>query len=85
MEKIDGGWAVAAGFALTDLSGFEVWVRYLALGGWMDRPHLDSYLRGDELWPAVEHDVVTHVLNEALGDLGIGFAVANAAEVIGAT
>jgi hypothetical protein len=81
VENVDGGLALAAGFARVKLSGFEVWTRYLVLGGGMSRLRLAGYLAGEELWPANEHDIATDALNEALRDSGIEFTVAHAAEI----
>jgi hypothetical protein len=78
---VDGGSALAVGVALTELTARAVWVRYFELGGALSRVRLDAYLTGSELWPAQEHDIASHALNEALWDSGVGSAVAYAGEL----
>jgi hypothetical protein len=78
---VDGGAALAAGFALTELTLATAWARYHELGGRLSRLRLDAYLAGSEAWPALEHDIASHALNEALWDSGLGSAVPYASEL----
>ena len=82
VEIIDGGVVLATGFALTELSGFEVWARYVRHGGAMTRLSFGNYLSGDEQWPVIEHDIARYVINAELRERGIGFVVASAAEIV---
>jgi hypothetical protein len=48
----------------------ELWWRYVGLGGNLQRDALVDYLSGTASWPAFEHNVLAHVLNERLWELG---------------
>ena len=49
----------------------DLWCRYLILGGTAHRDGLIVYLTGTADWPAREHNILAHTLNEYLWDLGL--------------
>jgi hypothetical protein len=51
-----------------DLSVFELWVEYFALGGLSDAPTLDAYLRGDKSATDVDHNLIAQALNETFAE-----------------
>lgn len=51
-----------------DLSVFELWVAYFALGGLSDAPTLDAYLRGDKSATELDHNLIAQALNETFAE-----------------
>ena len=56
---------------LADLTPTELWWRYIGLGGSRSPEALGAYLKDAIAWPATEHNVLAHALNERLWDLGV--------------
>lgn len=56
-------------FCRTGLGRREVWLRYLSLGGNADEVWVEGQLSGVLQLPPGEHNVLAHVVNEALDDL----------------
>jgi hypothetical protein len=56
---------------LGSLGVADLWCRYLILGGTAHRDGLIDYLTGTADWPAREHNILAHTLNEHLWDLGL--------------
>ena len=52
------------------LPSTDLWWRYVALGGNRGQPALTAYLAGTTGWPASEHNILAHALNEGLWDAG---------------
>jgi hypothetical protein len=52
------------------LSYMDLWIDYFALGGNLDADQLALYLRGDRSVTKLEHNVLTHALNERFQDRG---------------
>ena len=52
------------------LSPIELWTRYFALGGTLDLTGTDAYLNGLVDVEDIDHDILTHVLNESYSDRG---------------
>lgn len=48
----------------------ELWLHYIDVGGNRPRPALAADLAGTATWPAAEHNVLAHALNEFLWDSG---------------
>jgi hypothetical protein len=55
-----------------DLSHYDLWVRYVGLGGNRDAFAVRSYLTGHGRFSDSDHDHLTAALNEALIDTGEG-------------
>jgi hypothetical protein len=56
---------------LGSLAVADLWGQYLILGGTAPRDGLIDYLDGIADWPAHEHNILAHTLNEHLWDLGL--------------
>lgn len=76
MKSVRAGLALAAGFAMTDLTVQDLWGRYVARGGSHTRYELACYLGGDGMWNAHEHDVAAHVINDYTSGHGMPDPVA---------
>jgi hypothetical protein len=61
----------ACAWRLGSLTPADLWGKYLALGGTAHRDGLTDYLNGTAAWPACEHNILAHTLNEHLWDLGL--------------
>jgi hypothetical protein len=73
MSRSHAGRILAMGVAFTDLDLFDLWGRYLALGGSHSCADLDEYLRGGgQEWSDFEHDIAAVAVNEETYDLGLG-------------
>ena len=48
----------------------DLWWRYIDLGGIYPQSALAAYLAGTTAWPAIEHNMLAHALNERLWDTG---------------
>jgi hypothetical protein len=48
-----------------------LWWQYLTLGGTAHRDGLIDYLNGTAAWPAREHNILAHTLDEHLWDLNL--------------
>jgi hypothetical protein len=68
MSDVQAGTALATGLAMTDLTVWELWLRYLGLGGKQAYGDLQTYLAGETGWSATEHDVAAQALNEYFSD-----------------
>ena len=55
---------------LGSLAPADLWGKYLILGDTAHRDGLTDYLTGTAAWPAGEHNILAHTLNEHLWDLG---------------
>lgn len=53
----------------SELTVTQLWVGYLALGGWCDLFTVDAFLHGLVLLPPAQQDVLATVINEQLDDL----------------
>ena len=53
----------------TELTPAELWLRYFALGGAADPAHVENYLRGGLLLPAVQADLLAQAVNERFDEL----------------
>jgi hypothetical protein len=51
------------------LSVSELWLRYFALGGDAGEIELDAYLNGAIAFPALQHDLLAHAINERLDEI----------------
>lgn len=47
----------------------QLWVRYAALGGVVDRVEIDAFLSGMLTLDPLQQDVLAHAVNERLDDL----------------
>jgi hypothetical protein len=56
---------------LGSLAPADLWGKYLILGDTAHRDGLTDYLTGTAAWPAGEHNILAHTLNEHLWDLGL--------------
>ena len=56
---------------LADVTVYELWLRYFALGGTATRADLGALLRGEHEFNAGQHHVLVHALNERFGELEI--------------
>jgi hypothetical protein len=81
MDVLGGGAAVASGLGMSDLSPYELWVRYLALSGCHSLQELENYVNGLSVWTAHEHDVAAQALNEYFSARGMDHPVAYAEEL----
>ena len=54
-----------------DLSLYDLWVRYVGVGGTHDAAGIRSYLAGRDSFSDGDHDQLVLSLNEALADAGI--------------
>jgi hypothetical protein len=61
----------ACAWRLGSLTQADLWGKYLTLGGTAHRDGLTDYLTGTAAWPAREHNILAHTLNEHLWDLGL--------------
>jgi len=52
------------------LSPIELWTRYITLGGNLDLTSTDAYLNGLVDVEDIDHDILTHALNESYSDRG---------------
>jgi hypothetical protein len=58
------------------LSRAELFIRYFALGGAVERRRIDAFLDGrTEGLARVEYDMLVHALNEGFSDLGLDHPV----------
>lgn len=48
----------------------DLWWHYVDLGGTRTQPALAAYLARTMTWPAAEHNLLAHALNEFLWDSG---------------
>ena len=62
--------ALARANARTGLDMWELWLRYVALGGNADNVEVDGYLQGLLLATPGEHNVLACAYNERLDELG---------------
>jgi hypothetical protein len=53
-----------AAFRQTNLSLYELWLRYVGLGGNAGEEEVDAYLYSSLLLPAFERDMLSHAVNE---------------------
>jgi hypothetical protein len=81
MRTLTAGTSLVTGLAMTRLGLRTFWLRYAALGGSCAPHELVGYLDGELEWPAPEHDVAAHALNEYCAEMGLGHPVAYADEV----
>jgi hypothetical protein len=58
------------GLSELQLNPMDLWLRYFALGGKLDATTVDAYLNGLVDVADIDHDVITHVLNELYTDQG---------------
>jgi hypothetical protein len=56
--------------AVTDLSVFELWLRYATLTGTADCVEIEGYIAGLTTLPDHEHNVLAVAVNECLSQLG---------------
>ena len=61
--------ALAAGYAHTDLTLEQLWVRYFSLGGTGDLTEVDAHLHGVAALPLNQYDLLAHAVNERLDEL----------------
>jgi hypothetical protein len=54
------------------LSHYDLWVRYLGVGGTHDASGVRSYLNGHDTFTDADHDHLAVALNEAFIDAGNG-------------
>lgn len=52
-----------------NLSIDELWLAYFALGGEAGKVEIDAYMNGLMIFPALQHDILAHAVNEHLGEL----------------
>jgi hypothetical protein len=64
--------ALREAFALAGEGVDEVWLAYAGLGGDHTSAELGAYVSGTGHWPAMETNILAHVLNELLIERGIG-------------
>ena len=57
---------------LLGLSHYDLWVRYIGVGGTHDAHGIRSYLTGRNTFSDADHDHLTIALNEAFVDAGNG-------------
>ncbi len=57
-----------AAFRQTSLSLYELWLRYVELGGNAGEEEVDAYLYSSLLLPAFERDMLAHALNEFISE-----------------
>ena len=57
--------------AMSGLGRFEMWVRYFALGGSASPLELDAFFNESLEFTDLEHDIVSHALNERLLEMGL--------------
>jgi hypothetical protein len=81
MDALGGGAALASGLGMSDLSPYELWMKYLALSGSHSLRELVNYLNGLSEWTAHEHDVAAQALNEYFAARGMDHPVAYAEEL----
>ena len=53
------------------ISLYDLWVRYIGVGGTHDAAGIRSYLAGRDTFSDGDHDRLVLTLNEALADAGI--------------
>ena len=54
---------------LAEVTAYDLWLRYFALGGTASRADLGALLRGEVEFGADQYDVVAHALNERFAEL----------------
>ena len=57
-----------AAFRQTSLSLYELWLRYVGLGGNAGEEEVDAYLYSSLLLPAFERDMLAHAVNEFIAE-----------------
>lgn len=55
---------LVAAYEQAELTLWELWVRYFALGGTAPLPDVHAHINGAETLGTVEHDTLVHALNE---------------------
>ena len=69
-----------AGRQLAGLTLDQLWLAYLALGGFAPRDKLRRELAGSVPLSANEHDLIAHTINERFMDLGANHPIAYRAD-----
>jgi hypothetical protein len=57
--------------AMSGLGRFEMWVRYLALGGQASPLELDAFFNESLVFGHIEHNILSMALNERLIEVGL--------------
>jgi hypothetical protein len=81
MDVLNAGAAIRAGLALSGLSLSDLWLRYIGMSGTHTLDELRSYVCGDAIWTAIQHDIAAQALNDYFTDHGLDHLVAYANEL----
>jgi hypothetical protein len=63
---------LAAAREQAQLSGWELWLRYFALGGTATREGLECHIMGGGVLDDHQNDVLVHALNERFAEMDLG-------------
>jgi hypothetical protein len=55
---------------MLNMTQFDLWVAYFALGGYRDAQALGAYVRGRTTTSDSAHNVIVHALNEVFAERG---------------
>jgi len=81
MDVLNPGASIRAGLALSALSLYDLWLRYVGIGGSHTPDELRAYVCGDMAWTAIQHDVAAQALNDYFTEHGLDHIVAYANEL----
>ncbi|MEV0074490.1 MULTISPECIES: hypothetical protein [unclassified Amycolatopsis] len=63
------------GYRLSELSAFELWAEYLAVGGGADQLEVEAYVLGILCPDRLQHNLIAQALNEVFVDRGLDHPV----------